>query len=230
MFLCGGYNTFIMVDATSDRSTIYFIRHGAIDNPTGEYYGRAVDVPLSWEGKKQAEIIGTIISRGGTVDRIYTSPLSRAAETAEIIGGLVGSPRIIKEDGLIDVDIPALLGRQLGDRSEIHGGGGDEYSGEWVKLGNEPREQITARMLGAFEKICEENEGKAVVVSHGDPLRILKFCLENPGKQVPPMSELLKSYYPEKGEGWKIVVDGQGNILETELVRRLGSVRAEKEI
>lgn len=213
------------------KTTMYFIRHGEILNTKKEFYGRSVDLPLIDEGREQSRRIAEVIkSSGAEVGKIYTSPLVRTRETAKGIAQTLEELPIILVDGLTDVYIPALVGHPISERDEIHARGEDEYSGKYVEKGNESREQIAERMLREVKKIREENIGKTViVVGHGDPLRFLLFCLNNPDKPVPSIGELKRSYYPEKAEGWRMVFDENGQIIERELITREGNIKLEKE-
>lgn len=213
-------------------TTFYFIRHGEIDNPQQVYYGRSLDLHLSEEGREQVRITARILKDSGVeVDHIFTSPLSRGVETARIISGGFPSATLIQENDLTDVNIPSLVGKPIALRKKIHATGIDEYSGKYVEQGNESREKITGRMVRVFNKINREYGGKTIViVGHGDPLRFLLYRLKNPEGSLPSIGELIHSYYPNKGEGWKMVVDEDGRILETAIITKEGTVKTEREL
>lgn len=66
--------------------SIFFIRHGkTIWNERGVYQG-TLDSPLSEEGRAQAVRFADFLS-DKNIRRLYSSPLGRAIETAEIISG-----------------------------------------------------------------------------------------------------------------------------------------------
>jgi broad specificity phosphatase PhoE len=69
---------------------IYIIRHGETEwNVIGKHQGGEADIPLNDVGREQARKTGLYIKnfrlRKHNIDCIWTSPLSRAKETAEII-------------------------------------------------------------------------------------------------------------------------------------------------
>lgn len=204
-----------------DKTTIYFIRHGEIDNPLNVLYGRSLDLQLNEKGKEQLKNLAEEIKKSGvTVDAIYTSPLSRAVDSAYIIGRVFNNPPIAIEEDLIEVDIPALVGHPNSEIDEIHAKGIDEYSKEFVKKGNESRDQIVERMMKATKKIREKNLGKTIfAISHGDPLRFLLFGLTHQNSKTPSMNELKRFDYPKRGEGYKIIFDSMGNILHIEFIK-----------
>ena len=69
-------------------TTIYFIRHGQTDLNRKRVLQGRVDQPLNEEGIAQAQEAGERLhSCGVTFDRIISSPLKRAMDTALIIAG-----------------------------------------------------------------------------------------------------------------------------------------------
>lgn len=65
------------------KTTILLIRHGETEwNTLGKFQG-CTDIALSEAGIKQAELLKNRLN--GNFDYIYTSPLSRAFETAKIL-------------------------------------------------------------------------------------------------------------------------------------------------
>ena len=90
--------------------SFYFLRHGVTDHNQRRVVMGQMDIPLNDQGRRQAEAAGQLLARVG-VDRIAASPLSRALETAQIIGRLCGDiePELIKD--LSERDWGALTGR-----------------------------------------------------------------------------------------------------------------------
>ena len=65
------------------KTTVLLIRHGETEwNTLGKFQG-CTDIALSKEGIKQAELLKNRLK--GNFDYIYSSPLSRAFETANIL-------------------------------------------------------------------------------------------------------------------------------------------------
>ena len=72
---------------------IWSIRHGQSEWNVADRICGATDIPLTDTGRRQAEATGRyLLERGIRADIILCSPLSRAAETAEIIARITGIP------------------------------------------------------------------------------------------------------------------------------------------
>ena len=82
---------------------IYVIRHGETDwNRELRLQGRE-DVPLNAAGKIQAAVCGDAL-KGLGIQAVFTSPLSRARLTGEILAGRIGLDpgAVLAMDGLIE--------------------------------------------------------------------------------------------------------------------------------
>lgn len=93
---------------------IYFIRHGESEaNVKKVFAGQKEDSLLTDEGREQAKITAKeIIKEGLKIDKIYSSPLKRASETAKIIAEELGfdASEIIIEERVIEYDMGSLTG------------------------------------------------------------------------------------------------------------------------
>lgn len=146
---------------------IYLIRHGETDwNKNGILMGQT-DVPLNANGKKQAAEAANILS-GVDFDICYTSPLSRARETAEII--CVGKVKII-EDSL-------LMERNCGKYAGLDQVNWDECKKD---ADTESDEKLFGRAKTFAEKLEHINAQNVLVVSHSGLLKNLLHVLEDGG-------------------------------------------------
>ena len=86
---------------------VFLIRHAHTTfdstDPKQERFQGTVDVPLDPEGKVQAQQVASKL-KDKNITKIYTSPLSRASDTADEIGRKLGI-KPIKHDGLGPWDI-----------------------------------------------------------------------------------------------------------------------------
>ena len=74
-------------------STIVLIRHGETDwNIIGRYQGQA-DPPLNKNGIQQAQQLASALHKS-SLDKIYTSPLLRTKQTADLITEKLEVPQV----------------------------------------------------------------------------------------------------------------------------------------
>ena len=88
---------------------IILVRHGHVEGILPERFRGRADLPLTVEGRRQADATARRIHKSWTPTAVYTSPLSRARATAEAIGKPAGlSPT--SHDGLMDIDYGSWQG------------------------------------------------------------------------------------------------------------------------
>ena len=90
---------------------IYIVRHGQTEqNLKKKLQGRS-NHPLTDLGREQASAVGDAFRDAGIVfDKVYTSPLDRAIETAKLVAGDVPTEC---EDALIEMDYGPYEGTDL---------------------------------------------------------------------------------------------------------------------
>ena len=93
-------------------SQIYIIRHGQTDlNKKRVLQGR-VDEPLNADGIRQAKAAAARLeSLGVTIDQVWSSPLGRARDTAQIVAG--DNVPIRTDDRLLEMDYGPYEGADL---------------------------------------------------------------------------------------------------------------------
>lgn len=163
------------------------IRHGeSLWNKENRFTGW-VDVPLTDEGREQAKKAGEILkSLNIKFDIAYTSLLSRAIETLEIIIRTLGyNIPVIKDVSLNERHYGDLQGLNKDKVAEI-------YGKEQVKLwrrslkvrppNGESLEDTQKRTIPFFERAIKgdlELNKNVLVVAHGNSLRSIVSYIEN---------------------------------------------------
>ena len=145
---------------------IYLVRHGETDWNLAKRIQGSTDIPLNDTGRAQAATTGQLLDRRSW-DAIYSSPLGRARETAEIIA---------RETGLDSpVLVDALVERQYGDAEGLDYRTIEErYPLGAPVPGREEREDVAARVLPAIMSIADEHPGESIIiVSHGGVIRTI---------------------------------------------------------
>ncbi len=152
---------------------IYLARHGQnLDNANGILNGHR-DEPLTDVGMKQAhEVAEKIKAANLTFDTIYSSPLKRAFETAQIISTELGQSTPIILPDLIERDFGSMTGQLASDIEQLCAP--DIIKTETVTYflsptGAETFPQLISRAKRLLQSITDEHsDGNILLVTHGD--------------------------------------------------------------
>jgi len=169
-----------MTPGTATRLLV--IRHGRTEwNATRRWQGRA-DVPLDEEGMQQAADAALAL---GTFDAIWSSPLQRAALTAQIIGEILGIGPVSTDDRLIETDVGPWEGL---NREEVEAGWPGFLEAQRRPDGFESYDIAAERVLAALCDIAAAHPGgEVLIVSHGGVMRAVRRTL---GAEDPLFSNL----------------------------------------
>lgn len=150
---------------------IYFIRHGEVYNPKKIWYGRLPFFGLTRKGRKQIEQAAEHL-KNEHIDVIYSSPLLRARQSAEILKEELRLNRVHFSGKLPEVK-SSLQGSSDEFMLSINY---DFYASKENNIIGETIEQLSNRMQKFIKKIVKLHKGKSItVVSHGDPIMIVKL-------------------------------------------------------
>jgi len=167
------------------------VRHGqSTANAMGVWQGQ-MDFPLSEEGRLQAVLAGRALARTD-YEAIYSSPLARAYETAEIIARESGfSGEVVPMRGLIERHGGVLEGHSWAEQEERNPEFAQKFlslreEDRWAFAGAETDKEVMDRFEAALDKIRSRHpEGaRIVVVSHGGSMRA--FLRDRFGPEVLP--------------------------------------------
>jgi broad specificity phosphatase PhoE len=151
---------------SSERShKVVLVRHGETDWSAHMRHTGRTDVPLTEEGRHQAERVGRALRRR-RFSLVLTSPLKRAAETAWLTGfGELAQPR----DDLMEWDYGDYEGRTTPDiRREIP----DWTIWRYGARNGETPEEVAARADRVLAEV-RGVDGDVLIVGHGHQLRVL---------------------------------------------------------
>jgi broad specificity phosphatase PhoE len=161
---------------------LLLIRHAqSMANAEGRIQGQ-FDSPLSEQGRQQARSLAQRLRREEwPIAAIYASDLSRAAETAHILGSDLGLP-VALDPRLREYDAGMLNGLTWAEVEARHPDLWQEFQrgGKWVSIpGEEGNEVFQARLAAALDEIRTQydGEGTVAVVSHGASLGMILLHL-----------------------------------------------------
>lgn len=183
-------------------TTICFIRHGQTDvNKSKKIQGRK-DYPLNSKGKEQAILTAQYLKQyDNKWDYIYSSPLSRAYETANIIKNIIGfKDDVIKNDDFIERDFGDAEDQPITD--EIF-----KYilNDEIDNL--EKSYQIQRRVSNGVLKLHKKHQGKRIlIVAHSHTIKGLLTYIDKERTFTDPLFNCSMSYFHVSNDN-EIIID-----------------------
>lgn len=162
---------------TKDDYQFFLLRHGqSVGNFEGRYQGQT-DYPLSATGVAQARSLAERWSREQRrFDRIITSPLARARQTAEIIAGALECP--LEENPLwAERDVGVLSGLLPEEAAQI--APRPAFINPYDPMGQtgESQVELYLRAGSAVRSLLQNPAGAYLVVSHGSLLNMVLYVM-----------------------------------------------------
>ena len=168
---------------------IYLIRHGQTDWNLDRKLQGQTDIPLNNNGRGQAEEAAKEIANL-KIDRIISSDLSRAKETAEIINKKIGV-EISFDKRLREVNYGDYEGELI---ETIKDEDWNVFNQNPEKKNGESRKQVYERVKSFLQEINESEN--VLVVTHGGALRMMLYYAKNKEKfDVVSYDEFSKDYW-----------------------------------
>ena len=159
---------------------LILIRHGQTDmNKDQLYYGR-LDVPINETGKEQAENTRkNLVEFEIDYDKIYSSPMKRAYETAEIVN--YKNLEIEKDDELREMDFGIFEGLSYKEIIKKYPEEMEKLKKDWKTYSYVTGENpfmLQKRALKFLEKI-DKNKNNMVVTHWGIICTLLSFLFSS---------------------------------------------------
>lgn len=158
--------------------TLLLVRHGETDwNRTGQIMGER-PVPLNQNGKSQAQRLAELL-RTRAIRAMYSSPVARARQTADILAATTRAPVAI-DHGLTEINLGEWVGRNWKELAD------DLIKGEFYANplgarppGGETLGEVQLRAVAFVERTMTDlthlgnEEHLLLFVSHADVLRTI---------------------------------------------------------
>ncbi|WP_374471854.1 histidine phosphatase family protein [Phenylobacterium sp.] len=154
-------------------TTVFLVRHGSTDHLGHRISGRMAGVALNDLGRGEVARTAARL-RGEAVEALYTSPIQRTRETAEVIGAALGLEAV--EDGrLVEIDFGDWTGAAFadleGDTSWRHW---NEARGSARAPNGEDMAEVQDRLIRFVSDVQARHPGGRVcAVSHADVIKAL---------------------------------------------------------
>ncbi|MFP4267511.1 MAG: histidine phosphatase family protein [Spirochaetaceae bacterium] len=177
---------------------ICLVRHGETDWNYRQIVQGSTNIPLNSRGREQAlETAGYLGEEKW--DAIYSSPLSRAYETARIIGKETGFSSIPTDTRLEERHFGEAEGIPVADLQNF-------YRNKTIP-GAESRDEVQRRAVEVLEDLQRKHAGgRIIAVAHGGLIASILSCFSNgeilPGE--PPLKNSCMNLLSYDGK-WRIV-------------------------
>jgi broad specificity phosphatase PhoE len=170
-------------------SELLVLRHAEVHNPKAIVYGRLPRFGLSVKGRAQAELAARFLSVR-MLDAIYCSPLLRARQTARAVAAYHPGVPFHLNRSLLEVG----TGYE-GSSNSIYKPGFSFYE-PLKEPGDETMQDVQDRLLRLVRLLVRRHAGRSMLlVSHADPIAILRMGLEGTSLTVPNLHSVV---YPAR--------------------------------
>lgn len=182
---------------------LYFVRHAESEANAKDILASQIDFPLSNQGKKQAHEIALKFKNKFKIDRIISSPLLRAKQTAGYFSDEFGINLLYSSD-IVEQNLGRFSGMTYGEiekeKNYCH-----DRTKRWTWIpdgGGESYEMIAERVKKFFKHIDSLEDNKSyLVVTHAVTMRLIHSVLTSSLPEYP-------SRIATNGEIWNVEYEG----------------------
>ncbi len=153
---------------------IILIRHCETDWNSGNRYLGWEDVPLNNAGRNRAKLLAGQL-KGENIEKIYSSNLSRAYETAGIISKF-HSLEVVRIPELNEINFGDWEGLTFNEIEAKYKEKAKEYMSDPLNFrfpNGETLREFNKRVLSALDPILKKNSGRILIVAHGGTNRVI---------------------------------------------------------
>ena len=166
-----------MPPTSATATRLILVRHGETELTAARRYSGRGDVPLSAQGRAQAEATAArVADLAGSLTAVVTSPLKRCVRTAEAIADAGGGVSVRVEPDLVECDFGEWEGLTF---AEVRERWSDEFEAWLASPSVAPPEgesfdAVAARVRGVVSRLLVDHRGQTVaVVSHVTPIKLI---------------------------------------------------------
>lgn len=168
-----------------------FVRHGKTEWNAKHLCQGQLDIPLSNEGREEVRALAKSLNSSFTT--IYTSPLKRALETAQILQNVLSIPSLVEIEELKERAWGELEGKSNIEMYRIEEAEEKKLPIPKIK-GLEDREAFKRRIEKGMNRISSKGES-SLIVSHGRVFLCLCELFDIPLVRQIPNATLFKLPY-----------------------------------
>jgi len=157
------------------------VRHGEIPANVNKIYAGTISEQLTPRGIRQTEEIADKL-KSCNVHSLFSSPIPRAIQTAEIISKKIGKDLVI-DHTFREMELGLWEGMSENDIARMYPEEWDTWLSRPAKLklpGRETLDELLKRVLRGIQRIYHEaNDRHIVIVTHVAIIRVLSLWHEN---------------------------------------------------
>lgn len=175
---------------------LFLVRHGEAENNVQEIINSDLNNDIYHLTEKGRWQIGKLAEelKEQKIDLIFCSPILRTKETAQILAEILGLD-VVADKRLIEFGQGRLSDKTHSEFVSVFPNWPEEIKNEREKHGVESEEAAQKRLKEFVDELNDKYQNRnIIVISHGDPLQILRALLLN--------EDRIKTYndaYPQKG-------------------------------
>jgi broad specificity phosphatase PhoE len=153
---------------------VLLVRHGETDDNAADRFQGQLDTPLNARGREQARTLARELAGEG-LRALYSSPLARARETAEIVGARLGLDPVL-DPRLMEADSGDWSGRLYAEIIAAQPGAFDAWRAADPAFRFPNGESVAEQAARVAAALADVGGGPlpAVVVCHGGVIRAVE--------------------------------------------------------
>ncbi len=185
---------------------LYIIRHAESEANRSRIMASRMPFPLTVEGRADSELIATELKELVSIDKIISSPLIRAKQTAVAFSS-VYSLDINIDDRILEQELGKFSGMTY-DQVKTYSDYETNTLNRWnwtPEGGGESYADIAKRITSFFNDLDVNDNNNILIVTHAVAFRLIRAVLEN---TLPIYPES----FPNNGEIWEINFKGLGEV------------------
>lgn len=185
--------------------TLYMIRHAESEANKKRIMASRLPFPLTTSGKADADLIASQLKDIVSIDKIISSPLIRANQTAESFA-TVFNLEIIVDQRIQEQELGRYSGMSYDEvKQEPQYEKGTHKRWDWIpEGGGESYFDIAKRITSFFNDLDLDSNSNVLIVTHAVAFRLIRAVLEDSLPKYP-------ENFPNNGEIWKVNFEGVGH-------------------
>ena len=182
--------------AASSGNRYFIMRHGEADSNVFDVVSSSpenMDINLTKKGTEQVRRVAARFKKKG-LDLIFSSPIKRTRETAEMISKETGAP-VIYDNRIIEFNVGVFNGQPATEELDFIISQEDRFAA--VPKEGESLNAIRARMMSFTAELEQKyRDKKILIVSHGEPLWLLEGASQGMNEEELIESRMTKYINP----------------------------------